>query len=113
MSVYHLGQLFGVCIAAILTYTVPYKYSISLFTSLLVVSSLLYATATSGWMVLAARLLAGIHYGSMAVLVLSYLGKTATVLQSDGSNSKLKEKLLVSYSFTKTLGMILAPGMIF
>ena len=112
VSVYNLGQLTGAFLTFILTYTVPYKYSILLFTSLLVVSSLLYATATSGWMVLAARLLAGIHYGSTAVLVLSYLGKIATVLLSNGSrsNSKLKEKMMVFYSLSKSGGLIAGPG---
>ena len=114
----HIGSVIGAVSNAVLSKFLPYWY---LFLSSLVVFILgfvLYALATTGWLVVLANLLSGISSGIRMSLTLAYISESNVVyrvtLKELGEDSekatRVKHRLFAIDTVGYTIGQILGPG---
>ena len=98
---------------------IPTWYLLLVSTLCHILGYLLYALATNGWMMILARVLAGLHLGSIDALVFAYYAVSFDIykenLKTLGKFEKKKEAKLKGYLFSSsaigyTVGYIIAVG---
>ena len=81
-----------------------------------------YAMATSGWMMIVARVLSGMFVGMQSVITLAYFGVSyqhyLEVLgpeertKEEGKTTRVKDILFVFYAVSANVGTLIGPGLI-
>lgn len=108
VSAFPVGEIVFSFAAAFLSHPFPYFYNI-LFTCVVGgAGGVLYALATNGWMVVAARFLSGACAGLGVVFTQSYIGRTVGNVPRKGRNKK--ELLFLLYSVTVNISYVMATG---
>ena len=111
-----MGSISG----GILLKWVPYWHM--LLTSLFLHSLgyVLYAVATTGWLIMISKLLSGVFIGAEMTLALAYFGESnaayRTALKEQGKNenkaTRVKHKLFALHSVGVNVGYIFGPGLL-
>jgi len=118
-TVLFIGYTISGVVAGILTNWIPYWYLLFSSTLAHVAGYLLYALATNGWMMILARLLAGISIGSINTLTLAYYGvsfeayadnvKTLDKYEEKRA-ARVKGYVFSLYTVGKSLGHVIGAG---
>ena len=81
----------------------------------------LYATAINGWMMIIARVLAGMYPGLVNVVALTYFGVSYPLyleilgkeqrVREEQKTTKVKDKLFTFYGIAHNVGYLFGPGL--
>ena len=121
VSAFSIGQLLGAFIGSIISGRVPLWYSTMAALLCHITGFVLYATATSGWMMIVARILSGMFIGIQVVLSLAYFGvsylRYLEVLgpeertKEEGKTTRVKDTLFALYAVSENMGNLIGPGL--
>lgn len=121
VSVNNLGGFLGGLSGGILASTVPYWYSFLLALLFNAIGFLIYATAHHGWVIIVARLLAGVFSGLQHSLVYAYIGVSyqnyVEILKHTGKKvqptkyCRVKDIIFSLYTISTSGGYFLGAGM--
>ena len=118
---YSVGEFLGAMIAGYIASRIPFCYS-TMFTLLIgIIAYVFYATAINGWMMITARLLAGMYgslgnvvafayFGVSYLLYLEALGKEERV-KEERKTTKVKDRLFTFYAVSASFGHMFGPGL--
>ena len=121
ISVYSVGEFLGAMIAGYIASRIPFCYS-TMFTLLIGITAyVFYATAINGWMMITARLLAGMYvslgnvvafayFGVSYPLYLEALGKEERV-REEQKTTKVKDRLFTFYGVAANFGLLFGLGL--
>ena len=115
-----VGELLGAFIGSIGILPLWYGTMAALLCH--IVGFLVYAMATSGWMMIVARVLSGMFIGLQSVLSLAYFGVSyqhyLEVLgpedrtKEEEKTTRVKDILFVFYAISANVGTLIGPGLI-
>ena len=121
ISAFSIGEFLGAMTASIISSRVPLGYCAMAALLCHITGFVVYAMATSGWMIIVARVLAGTFIGMQTVLVLTYFGVSyqhyLEVLgleertKEEGKTTRVKDTLFALYSFSANMGSLIGPGL--
>ena len=121
ISAFSIGELLGAMTASIVSSRIPLWYSTMAALLCHITGFVVYAMATSGWMMIVARVLSGTFIGLQTVLVLTYFGMSyqhyLEVLgpeertKEEGKTTRVKDTLFAFYSFSANMGTLIGPGL--
>ena len=121
VSAFSIGQLLGALIASIVSGRVPLWYSTMVALLCHITGFVVYAMATSGWMMIVARVLAGMFIGIQVVLSLAYFGVSyqhyLEVLEpeertkEEEKTTRVKDTLFALYAVSENVGNLIGPGL--
>ena len=121
ISALSIGQLLGAMMASIVSDRIPLWYSTMATLLCHIVGFVVYAMATSGWMIIVARLLSGMFIGIQVVLSLAYFGvsylRYLEVLEpeertkEEGKTTRVKDTLFALYAVSENVGNLIGPGL--
>ena len=121
ISAFSIGQLLGAMIASIVSSRVPLWYSTMAALLCHITGFVVYAMATSGWMMIVARVLVGMFIGIQVVLSLTYFGvsylRYLEVLEpeeraeEEGKTTRVKDVLFALYAVSESVGNLIGPGL--
>ena len=119
MLAFGVGELLGAFIGSIGRLPLWYNTMAALLCH--IVSFVVYAMATNGWMIIVARVLSGTFVGMQSVLTLAYFGVSyqhyLEVLgpeertKEEGKTTRMKDILFVFYAVSGNLGTLIGPGL--
>ena len=114
-----VGELLGAFIGSI--GRIPLWYGTMAGLLCHIVGFVVYATATSGWMLIVARVLSGTFVGMQSVQTLAYFGVSyqhyLEVLgpeertREEGKTTRMKDILFVFYAVSANIGTLIGPGL--
>ena len=118
---YSIGEFLGALFAGYIVSRIPFWYSTILALLMDIAAYVFYATAINGWMMITARLLAGMfsslqytaaltYFGVSYPLYLEALGKEQRVSEEQ-KTTKVKDKLFAFYAVACSFGYLLGPGL--
>ena len=121
ISALSIGQLLGAMMASIVSDRIPLWYSTMATLLCHIVGFVVYAIATSGWMIIVARLLSGMFIGIQVVLSLAYFGvsylRYLEVLEpeertkEEGKTTRVKDILFALFAVSENVGNLIGPGL--
>ena len=121
ISALRIGQLLGAMMASIVSGRIPLWYSTMATLLCQIVGFVVYAMATSGWMIIVARLLSGMFIGIQVVLSLAYFGvsylRYLEVLEpeertkEEGKTTRVKDILFALFAVSENVGNLIGPGL--
>ena len=121
ISALRIGQLLGAMMASIVSDRIPLWYSTMATLLCHIVGFVVYAMATSGWMIIVARLLSGMFIGIQVVLSLAYFGvsylRYLEVLEpeertkEEGKTTRVKDILFALFAVSENVGNLIGPGL--
>ena len=121
ISALRIGQLLGAMMASIVSGRIPLWYSTMATLLCHITGFVVYAMATSGWMIIVARLLSGMFIGMQVVLSLAYFGvsylRYLEVLEpeertkEEGKTTRVKDTLFALYAVSENVGNLIGPGL--
>ena len=121
ISALSIGQLLGAMMASIVSDRIPLWYSTMATLLCHIVGFVVYAMATSGWMIIVARLLSGMFIGIQVVLSLAYFGVSylcyLEVLEpeertkEEGKTTRVKDVLFALFAVSENVGNLIGPGL--
>ena len=121
ISALSIGQLLGAMMASIVSDRIPLWYSTMATLLCHIVGFVVYAMATSGWMIIVARLLSGMFIGIQVVLSLAYFGvsylRYLEVLEpeertkEEGKTTRVKDVLFALFAVSENVGNLIGPGL--
>ena len=121
VSALSIGQLLGAMMASIVSDRIPLWYSTMATLLCHIVGFVVYAMATSGWMIIVARLLSGMFIGIQVVLSLAYFGvsylRYLEVLEpeertkEEGKTTRVKDVLFALFAVSENVGNLIGPGL--
>ena len=121
ISALSIGQLLGAMMASIVSGRIPLWYSTMATLLCHIVGFVVYAMATSGWMIIVARLLSGMFIGIQVVLSLAYFGvsylRYLEVLEpeertkEEGKTTRVKDVLFALFAVSENVGNLIGPGL--
>ena len=121
ISAFSIGELLGAMTASIVSSRVPLWYRTMAALLCHITSFVVYGLATSGWMIVLARLLSGIFIGLQTVLSLTYFGVSyqhyLEVLEpeertkEEEKTTRVKDTLFAFYAFSANIGSLIGPGL--
>ena len=107
--------------ASIVSSRVPLWYSTMAALLCHITGFVVYAMATSGWMMIVARVLVGMFIGIQVVLSLAYFGvsylRYLEVLEpeeraeEEGKTTRVKDVLFALYAVSESVGNLIGPGL--
>jgi len=122
MSVFSVGEFLGAVIGSIASSRLPYWYSITGALLCHITGYVVYAIATSGWMIIVARIMSGTFVGMQTVIAFSYFGVSyqdyLDALEPEGRNkeetkaTRVKDALFSFYAVAVQTGTSVGPGLI-
>ena len=121
ISALRIGQLLGAMMASIVSGRIPLWYSTMATLLCHITGFVVYAMATSGWMIIVARLLSGMFIGIQVVLSLAYFGvsylRYLEVLEpeertkEEGKTTRVKDILFALFAVSENVGNLIGPGL--
>ena len=121
ISAFSIGQLLGAMTASIVSSRVPLWYSTMAGLLCHITGFAVYAMATSGWMMIVARILSGMLVGMQRVPSLAYFGVSylhyLEVLEpeertkEEGKTTRVKDTLFALYAVSENMGHLIGPGL--
>ena len=121
ISAFSIGELLGAMTASIFSSRIPLWYNTMAALLCHITGFVVYATATSGWMIILARLLSGIFIALQTVVSLTYFGVSyqhyLEVLEpeertkEEGKATRVKDTLFALYAFSANIGNLIGPGL--
>jgi len=120
--VYSIGEFLGAIFAGYIASRIPFWYITLLALLTNITAYVLYAAAINGWMIISARLLAGLFGGSRNVISYTYFGVSYPVylealgkeqrVKEEQKTTKVKDKLFTLYAVAGNLGILFGPGLL-
>ena len=114
VAVYSIGELVTALVFAVVAKYTSIKSLCCAALGLLILGSVLYGSACSGWMVILARFLQGSFLGAQSLIIRVYLGETANLAIKlkceDPEKSQIKNTLFVASVGLGTLSVGVGPG---
>ena len=121
ISTYSIGQVLSSLLAGLIVSRIPFLYSNMLALLIGITGFVFYATAINGWMMITARLLAGIFSGSHSVIAFTYFGVSYPLylealgkeerVREEQKTTTVKDRLFTLYSVASNVGIIFGPGL--
>ena len=119
ITIFNVGAIIGSLMGGLLLKWVPYWHLVLSSLGLHTLGYILYAVATSGWLVMLSKLLSGVFIGAEMTLALAYFGEsqqayTAAVKQlgkKEGGAGRVKHTLFALHSVGVNVGYVFGPGM--
>ena len=121
ISAFSVGQLLGAMTASIIFSRMPLWYNTMAALLCHITGFVVYAMATSGWMMIVARILSGMFIGLEVVLSLAYFGVSylhyLEVLgpeertKEEGKTTRVKDTLFALYAVSENMGNLIGPGL--
>jgi len=122
ISTYSVGQFLGSICAGFIVSRISFWYITLLALLTNITAYVFYATAISGWIMIIARLLAGLFGGSHNVISYTYFGVSYPVylealgkeqrVKEEQKTTKVKDKLFTLYAVAANLGILFGPGLL-
>ena len=122
ISAFSIGELLGAMTASIISSRVPLWYNTMVALLCHITGFMVYALATSGWMILLARILSGMYIGLQTVILLAYFSVSyqhyLEVLgpeertKEEGKTTRVKDTLFALYCTAGNMGALIGPGLI-
>ena len=122
VSAFSIGELLGAMIASIVSSRVPLWYNTMAALLCHITGFVVYATATSAWMIVLARILSGAYIGLLTVILLAYFGVSyqhyLEVLgpeertKEEEKTTRVKDTLFALYCAAGNMGALIGPGLI-
>ena len=122
ISAFSIGEFLGAMTASIISSRIPLWYSTMAALLCHITGFVVYAMATSGWMMIVARVVSGTFIGVQTVLVLTYFGVSyqhyLEVLgpegrtKEEGKTTRVKDTLFAFYAVSANVGSLIGPGLI-
>ena len=121
ISALSIGQLLGAITASIVSGRVPLWYNTMAGLLCHITGFVVYGLATSGWMMIVARVLAGMPLGMQRVPSLAYFGVSylhyLEVLEpeertkEEGKTTRVKDTLFALFAVSENMGHLIGPGL--
>ena len=122
ISAFSIGELLGAMTASVVSSRIPLWYNTMAALLCHITGFVVYATATSGWMIVLARILSGAYIGLLTVILLAYFGVSyqhyLEVLgpegrtKEEGKTTRVKDTLFALYCAAGNMGTLIGPGLI-
>ena len=122
ISAFSVGELLGAMTASVVSSRIPLWYNTMAALLCHITGFVVYAMATSGWMIVLARILSGAYIGLQTVILLAYFGVSyhhyLEVLEpeertkEEGKTTRVKDTLFAFYAFSANIGTLIGPGLI-
>ena len=122
ISAFSIGEFLGAMTASIISGRVSLWYNTMAGLLCYITGFVVYATATSGWMIVLARILSGAYVGLQTVILLAYFGMSyqhyLEVLgpeertKEEGKTTRVKDTLFALYCTAGNMGALIGPGLI-
>ena len=120
IAVFNIGAALGAFSSGVLIKFIPYWHVILSSLILHTLGYVLYATATSGWVVMLSKLMSGTFNGTQMTLSLAYISQSIAVYdealkqlveEDDKKAARIKHRLFAFLSFAYSFGALLGTGM--
>ena len=121
ISAFSIGELLGAMTASIVSSRIPLWYNTMAALLCHITGFVVYATATSGWVMIVARVLSGTYIGLQTVILFAYFGVSyqhyLEVLEpeertkEEGKTTRVKDTLFAFYAFSSNIGTLIGPGL--
>ena len=119
-AVFNIGAALGAFSSGALIKFIPYWHMILSSLILHTLGYVLYAIATTGWVVMLSKLMSGTFNGAQMTLSLAYISESIAVYDKalkelgeddDKKASRIKNRLFAFLSFGSNIGYFLGTGM--
>ena len=119
ITVFNVGAILGSLSGGLLLKWVPYWHLLLGSLVLHTLGYILYAVASSGWLIMLSKLLSGIFIGAEMTLALAYFGESNSSYKTaikelgkeDGKATRMKHQLFALHSVGINIGYVFGPGM--
>ena len=122
VSAFSIGELLGAMTASIVSSRIPLWYNTMAALLCHITGFVVYATATSGWVMIVARVLSGTYIGLQTVILFAYFGVSyqhyLEVLEpeertkEEEKTTRVKDTLFALYCAAGNMGTLIGPGLI-
>ena len=118
ITVFNVGAVLGSLMGGLLLRWVPYWHLLIASLSLHTLGYILYAMATTGWLVMLSKLLSGVFIGAEMTLALAYFGESNSAYRAalketgrgEGGANHVKHTLFALHSVGVNVGYVFGPG---
>ena len=118
ITVFNVGAIIGSLMGGFLLKWVPYWHLVLSSLSLHTLGYIIYAVATSGWVVMVSKLLSGVFIGAEMTLALAYFGESnqpyraavKALGKGEGGAARMKHTLFALHSVGVNVGYVFGPG---
>ena len=119
ITVFNIGAIVGALSGGLLLKFLPYWHMLLTSLFLHTLGYVLYAVATTGWLIMFSKLLSGVFIGAEMTLALAYFGESNAnyreAIKELGKDEKkairVKHQLFALHSVGVNVGYIFGPGM--
>ncbi len=125
IATFSIGEVISAVLVGFAVKWIPYWHLLLVGILMHTVSSLLYATAVSGWMMVASELLSGAYVGIVETVAFAYIDARAASYERayatmhwndlEGSKtlkkSRIKQKGYAVITFTEAVSFLAGPGL--
>ena len=120
--VFGIGEFLGAIISTAAASKLPYWYCTMGALLCHIVGFVVYSAATSGWMIIVARIMSGTFVGMQTAIAFSYFGVSyqdylealgpEARMKEETKATRLKDKLFSFYAVAVQIGTSVGPGLI-
>ena len=125
IATFSIGEVIAAVLVGFAVKSIPYWHLLLVGILMHTVSSLLYATATNGWMMATSELLSGAYIGIVETVAFAYIDARAssyewayaTIQQNELGEkkrlkkSRIKQKGYAVITFTEAMSLLAGPGL--
>ena len=119
ITVFNVGAILGSLSGGLLLKWVPYWHLLLGSLVFHTLGYILYAVASTGWLIMLSKLLSGIFIGAEMTLALAYFGESNSSYKTaikelgkeDGKATRVKHQLFALHSVGINIGYVFGPGM--
>ena len=120
ITAHSFGEFLGALLAVYIVSRIPFWYSTMLVLLIDITGFVFYATAINGWMMITARLVAGMSCSMLTVLALTYFGVSYPLylevlgkeerVREEQKTTKVKDRLFAFKTLAANVGSLLGTG---